>query len=510
VKFSRDPEPNAAEAAPRRRWRFWLLFLGLPLAIGGLAVVGYVVSSHSGLSAAVAEADQLDPGWRLAEIEAKRAVIPEAENGAAVIAWLKATPINGTPDNNAAQLLNDLDPPRLLNDQQRDALKKFLDTYAPRLPIARSLRNTPRGRHPITWSANSFATLLPCQDNREAAHVLRHDVLDRCQAGDLDAAAASCVACLHAGSSLGDEPTAISMLVRIACEMVAVQLIERTLAQGEASPALLAELQARMEAEEPAQLLLIAARGERALSNHFFDNLRAGNLGPNAVTGVVAGGAPGGGFGVNSLLDGLAMLPGFVAAQQTGCLRYANRIVEVAKLPPEQWAAPFAQMRQEAPNLPVLARLLAPAMDKIADACRRHHAMLRCAIAALAMERYRKEKGRWAESLAELVAAGYLKAVPTDPTDGKPLRLKRTADGWLVYAIGVDGTDHGGTLDRQKMYRAGNDFAVQLWDVAARRQPPPPPKPSEDGESPAAPAEPPPPAPPADGPKPPPAAPEKP
>jgi hypothetical protein len=149
-------------------------------------------------------------------------------------------------------------------------------------------------------------------------------------------------------------------------------------------------------------------------------------------------------------------------------------------------------------------------MDKIADACRRHHAMHRCAIAALAMERYRKEKGRWAESLAELVSAGYLKSVLTDPSDGKPLRLKRTADGWLVYAIGVDRTDHGGTIDRQKMYQAGNDIGVQLWDVAARRQPPPPPKPPEEGESPAAPGEAPPPAPPADGAKPPPAAPEKP
>ena len=54
---------------------------------------------------------------------------------------------------------------------------------------------------------------------------------------------------------------------------------------------------------------------------------------------------------------------------------------------------------------------------------------------------------------------------------------------------------HGGTLDRQKMYQAGNDIGFQLWDVPARRQPPPPPKPPEPGEEPA--PTPPPAAPPA-------------
>jgi len=126
-----------------------------------------------------------------------------------------------------------------------------------------------------------------------------------------------------------------------------------------------------------------------------------------------------------------------------------------------------------------MARLMIPARDRIADACRRNHAILRCTIVTLAMERFRREKGRWPESIAELVAAGYLKAAPTDPFDGKPLRLKRLADGWLVYATGTDGIDHGGTLDRQKMYQPGNDIGFQLWDVPARRQPPPPPKPTE-------------------------------
>jgi hypothetical protein len=487
VKFFRDPEPETVASSPGRGRRFWLTIIGVPLGFLTLGLLGWVMSVQSGLSSAVADADATDPGWRLAEIEAKRVTPPDAENAALVVAKLKQTGIPNLAVLVPNGVLDNLDPPRLLNDQQKDGVQKFMSALAPRLPLARTLRDKPHGRHAVTWAPNSFSTILNCQDNREAAVALRYDVLDRCQAGDIDTAIASCIACFHAGSSLGDEPTAISMLVRIAVQAVAAGLIERSLAQGEASPAILAELQQRLEAEEPAPLLLYAARGERAMSNHYFENLRTGNAGPNAISGIAGGGAA---------LDWLAMLPGFVGSQQAGCLRFMNRVVEVAKLPPDEWSASFAAIRAEIPNLPVLARLLAPAIDKIADACRRNHSILRCTIVAVAMERFRREKGHWPETLAELVAAGYLKAVPTDPFDGKPIRLKRLADGWLVYAIGADGIDHGGTLDRQKIFQAGNDIGIQLWDVAARRQPPPPPKPlDEDGEPAPPPAAAPPPTP---------------
>jgi hypothetical protein len=478
VKFSRDPEHETVQSSPGKGRRFWLMLIGVPLGFVTLALLGWVISAQSGLSGAVAEADATDPGWRLEEIEAKRIKPPDAENAALVIDQLKKTQPGGTFNNRLDDYLQFLDPPKVLNDQQRAAVQNGLAFHGPQLALARSLRDKPHGRHDISWAPNSFATLLKCQDNRTAAGALRYDVLDRCQAGDVDGAIVSCIACFHAGSSLGDEPTSISMLVRIACQAVAVGLIERTLAQGEVSPTRLAELQQRLEGEEPAPLLLFATRGERALSNHYFENLRTGNLGPTPVSAAVGGGGPG------AVLDWLAMLPGFVSSQQSGCLRFMNKVVEIARQPPEAWAPQFNQIRAEIPNLPVLARLLAPAMDKVAEACRRNHAILRCAIVAVAMERHRREKGRWAESIAELVMAGYLNDVPTDPFDGKPIRLKRLDDGWLVWAIGMDGIDHGGTLDRTKMYQAGNDIGLQVWDVAARRQPPPPPKPSEDGEQP--------------------------
>ena len=104
---------------------------------------------------------------------------------------------------------------------------------------------------------------------------------------------------------------------------------------------------------------------------------------------------------------------------------------------------------------------------------RRSHALTRCAIAALAAERYRRANGRWPESLAELVTAGLLRAVPGDSFDGQPLRLKPTDNGLIIYSADDDWTDGGVVVGRRR--RSEHIVSFRLWDPAARRQPQPPP-----------------------------------
>lgn len=71
-------------------------------------------------------------------------------------------------------------------------------------------------------------------------------------------------------------------------------------------------------------------------------------------------------------------------------------------------------------------------------------AYLRTDRAAIAVERWRlAHNGRIPDSLNQLVP-DFLPAVPTDPFDGKPLRYKKLAHGYVVYSIGHDFTDDGG------------------------------------------------------------------
>ena len=114
-----------------------------------------------------------------------------------------------------------------------------------------------------------------------------------------------------------------------------------------------------------------------------------------------------------------------------------NRLVEIAKLPMEQRQERFDELEKEMPGQPPAVRLLMPAVSKLAEADRRRVAMLRCATVLIACERYRLAHGRWPTALAELTPA-FLKAVPLDPFDGKPLRLAVWDEGLVIYSIGKD------------------------------------------------------------------------
>src|SRR5437899_6990848 len=78
-----DAAVSSVPARPRARWGRRLLrafLLLVVLAIGAYLVFSYLAGRE--LAAAIAEADRLDPGWRLDDLEAAGAAIPDAENSA--------------------------------------------------------------------------------------------------------------------------------------------------------------------------------------------------------------------------------------------------------------------------------------------------------------------------------------------------------------------------------------------------------------------------------------------
>jgi hypothetical protein len=93
---------------------------------------------------------------------------------------------------------------------------------------------------------------------------------------------------------------------------------------------------------------------------------------------------------------------------------------------------------------------------------KKRKAQVSCAIVMLALERYRRSKGRWPDSLAALAPA-QLQAVPADPFDGAPLRYRKHPAGVVVYSIGPNRVDDGGDI-------ANLDLGFRLWDPDKRRQ----------------------------------------
>ena len=83
------------------------------------------------------------------------------------------------------------------------------------------------------------------------------------------------------------------------------------------------------------------------------------------------------------------------------------------------------------------------------QACARGDARRGAARVGLAMCGYRAAKGAFPETLQELVPE-FIPAVPRDPFDGEPLRLKSNEQELTIYSIGPNGQDDGGAPFDQK------------------------------------------------------------
>jgi hypothetical protein len=427
------------------------------------------------LQATLEEIDRIDPGWRLEELEAKRAVVPREKNaGPQVLAAIELLP-EDWPRGDRWDDFRDLEPPAQLSPEQVKTLRAELDKVKPALMEARKLTQLSAGRFDIQYSPDFIGTLIPhTQETRRVAKLLSWDTLRRLQEKDLQGALASNRATLIAGRAIGDEPLLISALVRTAIQVVAVEDLERILAQGEPAAATLENLQKLLEDEAAQPLLLIGFRGERAGVHHMCSNLEAGEVSFSQLDS----------FGNQSkkepgvwdrVTDFFAV--DVIMTDHIWLLKLHTEAVRIAEGPVEHYGPLYKQLAatvHEAPG--PLAKLMSRGVTKVPPAVQRGQAHLRCAIVALAAERFRRNNKRWPNSLQELVP-NYLARVPTDPFDGAPLRLGKHKEGVVVYSVGPDGKDNGGTIDRTDPLREGTDLGFRLWNITKRRQPAKPAKP---------------------------------
>jgi hypothetical protein len=477
----------------RRKYVLLSLLVLVPLILLAGGVAFLTMYGQVQLRDAINEADREDPHWRLPDLEAHRAIVPDTENSAIqVLAAKQALPTDwphwptpGLADDSReasearikfGDALSALEPPEQLNAQQFAALRMELKRAGPALEMARKLATMPNGRYSVNWARDFISTLLPhAQNAREMATLLADDALLRAQDGDLDGALVSARAALNCGRSLGDEQTLVSQLVRIACDAVARRKIEWILSQGEPSELALAVTQRALaeEAEEP--LLLYGVRGERGGTDSFMEMIQNRELSLNQLRGLFGMGMGGRAGGLLSLPDvQAAVLIASARSQRAAMLHHLNEVVDACKLPmPERQRKMDAIAAKLKTGNPALAvRMLAPGIDKAATAAARACAESRCAATALAVERYRRAHGRWPDKLDDLVPA-YLAQLAEDPFDGQPLRFKRSGYRVVIYSVGVDGVDNGGNIGPNPM-APNADLGFRLWDLKHRRQPPGP------------------------------------
>lgn len=87
---------------------------------------------------------------------------------------------------------------------------------------------------------------------------------------------------------------------------------------------------------------------------------------------------------------------------------------------------------------------------------------------AVAIERYRRAHADAAPATLNELIPRYLQAIPEDPLVGRPLRFRPLPDGYVVYSVGPDGKDDGGTQLRQTpigttaQFPTGADMGIRV------------------------------------------------
>jgi hypothetical protein len=158
-----DPFSEISSPTRRRRMRWIWTMIGLTptvFLIGGWIFLDSAAAFR--LKEALAEADRTDPGWRLAEVWASRAQVPDGENAALQVQmvldrlpqdWMADNPQNETtaPQRLSAlsRRLSQLDPVHRLPDEVANQLHEDLDTLKPARSLALGLAMMPKGRFEI-------------------------------------------------------------------------------------------------------------------------------------------------------------------------------------------------------------------------------------------------------------------------------------------------------------------------------------------------------------------------
>jgi hypothetical protein len=468
----------------RRRWGVLVLTAAALLAAGGAFFGRYVyreIADARRLAATVSELDAHDSHWRLESIEARRAIVPEAENSAAIVA--KARSRFRTLDYQFLQdrvnVLDGLQPHLALSDSQERAVIDLLEEFEAAVGPALELVNYPRGRHPIAYAADGVSTPLPhLQDVYNLrAHVLYPLLLAHNHERDGAAAARDLVCLIHVHRSVGDEPFPISQLFRTgAYERPMARGLERLLGQCVLADADLARLQALFAEESAYDPWPMILRGARAGAQEMMAAVRRGAVKVSYVRAMIvnnrrAANAPRPRRTTHDVLrDWLDdhVTPN-VDADHSWALQYWTRLLDqTASLPWHERAAVVAALKDEEDAAPLLVQYPLTTVEQV-RLFQSAQAGARCALTATAAERHRLAHGAWPRSLDALVP-GLLPAVPADPFDGRPLRFRRLPDGVVIYAVGPDGQDDGGALDRTTTPPPQTDIGIRLWDPPHRRQ----------------------------------------
>jgi len=348
-----------------------------------------------------------------------------------------------------------------------------LQVFEPVLNEFRANLSRPKARYPVLYLEDDpYAILLPHLARLKSIAIeLSLHASAELATGDSQHALDDVLLELRLAESLEDETFSISQLVRIAIFEITIQPIWEGIAAHRWTDAQLTTLQDRLEAIDFVRALPRCLCVERAAGLSMVNFMRHRKLGDYLDV-----------FNTpdhqSEMVQSLVTAGGWIAPRGWYCMEGVNygRLMDteiaVARTRPFDISAARAAGAEVGKTLErsqrsamgavfhhtVLAALIMPSLEKLGTKFAVGQTLAGQATAACGLERYRLSKQNVPETLEQLVPK-YLNAVPRDFFAGAPMKFRRTsADTFLLYSVGADGKDNGGSPGRTPLDETSGDW----------------------------------------------------
>lgn len=434
-----------------------LIFTCSAIAIVAL-YLGYVFTLNSTLESRFDKIRKAGYPTNPEELNNFYTKIPDYENSALIYEEAYVNFVTSPPDidNNMlivcgyAQMPPDTEP---LDQEKKVMAARYLSDNSKSLDLLHEAAKSPKARYNV-----DFTNLLikHLSNTRQAARLFEMKGIVALENSDSAEFVESIKDSVALSCSLDNEPTIISTLVQIATQAISLDSLQRALTRNEFTDDQLRQLYDAFGKYEEYRGLQRGFIGERCFIKNFglYEFCNTSELPLYKI-----------------FLEHASIIfykvSGMQKINQAGYLNLLNEIIDMSTPPPDEMLKKSKEIQKKLNSFPKYmstCRDSAGGIIRVFDKKCLALANTACNRAALAVERYRLKYGKLPDKLSDLKGE-FVEKTPLDPFDGKELRYKKLDKGYMIYSVGSDCVDNGGTPEGIKRigYRPDTDTTVAVY-----------------------------------------------
>lgn len=403
------------------------------------------------------------------ELENQYPTPPQGENAAETYQKAFDAGKYDTPDDSYREIDDKLSLesknatlPKTLSELLRGMIREYLETQKEPLRLLHEAAKHPNSRYPLSLSGDLRTMKLPHLTKiRQSVHLLKLEAMLAADDKDLNKAVDAIHAMLAVGDSIRQEPLISSQLTRLSCHYYTFETLRYVFANTTLTEEQLGRLNTIFENRIDPGAFARGLQCEYLTSATIFDR-------PDRVVEFYPDF-----LGIEKYVHGatrplmkVAAMTGWTEADRNHYLNRLGERIAISRLPIYEAVPAMRAFENEEQRgkkwIPTISGEFSIGLTNTVCAFGRDQVLSQFASTAIAVERYQLFASKFPDAITDLVPS-FLSAVPQDPFDGKPLRYRRTENGFLVYSAGYNQRDDGGIkpADNQDMYQT-NDIIFTL------------------------------------------------